>query len=210
MTFQDHENTVREILTRCRTSGITLNAKKFQFGQEEVEFAGFRLSTAGVGADPEKLAAVARFPRPTNITQMRSFMGLVEQLADFTSDISKMAGPLRPLLKAKNAFMWDSEHDKAFEDTKKALVSLPVLANFQHGRPLFLHTDASRSKGLGFALLQEDQDGNKRLLQAGSRFITETEARYAMVELELLGVTWAMKIEPLAFWQTRVKRSAGS
>ena len=113
-------------------------------------------------------------------------MGLVEQLTDVTSHISKMAGPLRPLLKAKNAFFWDSVDDKAFEETKKALVSLPVLTNFQPGRPLFLHTDASWSKELGFALLQEDIDGNKRLLQAGSRFITETEARYTMIELELL------------------------
>jgi len=80
-TFQDHVNTVRDILTRCRRHGVTLNAKKFQFGQQNVEFAGFRLSPEGVGADPEKLAAVARFPRPTNISQMRSFMGLVEQLA---------------------------------------------------------------------------------------------------------------------------------
>ena len=65
-TFQEHVNTVRDILSRCRRHGVTLNAKKFKFGQPEVEFAGFRLSQAGVGADPEKLAAVARFLRPTN------------------------------------------------------------------------------------------------------------------------------------------------
>ena len=84
----------------CRANGITLNTKKFKFGQQEVEFAGYRLSPEGVGADPDKLAHVARFPRPTNISQMRSFMGLVEQLTDFTSHISKVAGPIRPLLKA--------------------------------------------------------------------------------------------------------------
>ena len=55
-----------------------------------------------------------------------------------------------------------------------------------------LQTDASRLKGLGFALLQKHQ-ATWKLVQAGSRFITETQSNYAMVELELLAVVWAMR-----------------
>ena len=54
-----------------------------------------------------------------------------------------------------------------------------------------LQTDAARSKGRGFALLQQ-HGGIWRLVQCGSRFLTDTESRYAMVELEMLAALWAM------------------
>ncbi|KAK6181256.1 hypothetical protein SNE40_009148 [Patella caerulea] len=101
--------------------------------------------------------------------------------------------PLRPLLKTSSVFHWLPEHDRAFEATKATLLSPPVLANFDPRRLTVLQTDASRTKGLGLALLQRDEEGHWRLIAAHSRFITETEARYAMVELELLAVRWGMK-----------------
>ena len=64
--------------------------------------------------------------------------------------------------------------------------------NFDPKKPTELHTDAARTKGLGFVLLQE-QKGEKKLVQCGSRFLGDAETRYSMVELELLGVVWAMK-----------------
>ena len=124
---------------------------------------------------------------------MRSFIGLAEQLAGFSSDVSGAMQPLRPLLSTKSGFYWTADHDRAFEATKAALLSPPVLATFDPKRPTMLQTDASRTKGLGYALLQQDGEEHWRLIEAGSRFISETEARYAMVELELLGVKWAMK-----------------
>jgi len=70
--------------------------------------------------------------------------------------------------------------------------SPPILATFDPSLPAMLQTDASRLKKLGFALLQKH--GNTwKLTQAGSRFITDTESKYAMVELELLGVVWAIR-----------------
>jgi len=73
------------------------------------------------------------------------------------------------------------------------LSSPPVLTNFDATRETILETDAARTKGLGYALRQKDDNGHWRLIEAGSRFITETEERYSMVELELLAVAWAMK-----------------
>ena len=73
------------------------------------------------------------------------------------------------------------------------LCSPPVLDPFDPKLPTMLQTDASRLKGLGFALLQKHEDGWK-FTQAGSRFTMDTESRYAMVELELLAVVWAIHI----------------
>ena len=65
-----------------------------------------------------------------------------------------------------------------------------MLAVFRPDGEATLHVDASRLKGLGFALLQE-QRGVQRLITCGSRFLSPTERRYAMVELELLAAVWA-------------------
>ncbi len=69
---------------------------------------------------------------------------------------------------------------------------MPALAYYDATRPTTLFTDASRLKGLGFVLKQQQENGEWRVVQAGSRFIAPAESRYAMIELECLGAAWAM------------------
>ena len=190
--FDQHVDRVRALLLRCREHGITLNPDKFKFAEKEVKFVGFTINAQGVSTDPDKLKAIAEFPIPSCLTDLRSFMGLINQLGDFTTEVSTTADPLRELLKTKNEFRWTETHTTAFQATKKALVTAPTLAHYDPSKPTALHTDGSRRKGLGYALLQKHAD-KWRLIQCGSRFLTETESRYAMVELELLAATWAMK-----------------
>ena len=75
------------------------------------------------------------------------------------------------------------DHDTAFRGVKKALASPPVLAVFDPQLPTILQTDASRLYGIGYALLQDHGGGKLRLIQCGSRFLTDMEARYATIEL---------------------------
>ena len=190
--FDQCVDRVRALLLRCKEHGITLNPDKFKFAEKEVKFVGFTINAQGVSTDPDKLKAIAEFPIPSCLTDLRSFMGLINQLGDFRTEVSTTADPLRELLKTKNEFRWTETHTTAFQATKKALVTAPTLAHYDPSKPTALHTDASRRKGLGYALLQKHAD-KWRLIQCGSRFLTETESRYAMVELELLAATWAMK-----------------
>ena len=190
--FPDHVRRLWQLLTRCREQGITLNASKFQFTEEEVKFVGYIVTRYGTAADPSKMPAIQEFPIPTNITEFRSFMCLVNQLGDFTDQISFAALPLRDLLKHRIPFVWMPCHDDAFTAVNEALVSPPSLAQYDPSLPTVLHTDACRRKGLGFALLQ--QHGEQwRLVQCGSRFLQFSETRYAIVELELLAVVWAFQ-----------------
>ena len=101
--------------------------------------------------------------------------------------------PLHPLLSNKNDFLWSTEHDHVFEAAKKSLTIAPVLSFFDATRPSKLCTDASRH-GLGFVLQQQTLEGTWTLIQAGSRFLTDTdtESRYAVIELEMLAVCWAV------------------
>ena len=190
--FQTHAQRVVDMLERCRRYGITLNKDKFIVAASQVKFCGYNLSEEGISADQDKVEAIKDFPTPANLTDLRSFMGLVNQLAEFTPEIATAAQPLRPLMSPKRSFTWTPDHDSAFKKVKSALANPPVLAPFEPNLPTILQTDASRLNGLGYALLQDHGDGHLRLVQCGSRFLTDTETRYATIELELLAVVWAL------------------
>jgi hypothetical protein len=178
---------LEDVLQRCRKHGITLSADKFVVGSE-VTFAGFLVSASGVRPDPAKVRAIAEFPTPRDVTSVRSFLGLANQLGIFVSDLAAVTDPLRKLLKKNITWIWTPDHQAAFEATKRRLAEPLNVAPFDLRRPTELWTDASSLHGLGYALVQEG-----RLIQAGSRSLLDAESRYAVVELEATAVAWAIK-----------------
>ena len=187
------EERITQVLQRCDAAGITLSRKKAQVGTQ-VKFAGYLVSNNGIEPDPDRTKAISNFPIPENITDLRSFFGLVNQLGQFTPDLAHMLEPLRGLLKPKNAFIWLPEHQTAFDNVKQVLTDPngPILAHFDSSLPIILMTDASRLKGIGFALMQQHPNGQLKLVQCNSRFLSDTETRYAVCELETLAIYWAI------------------
>ena len=96
-TGQEHLNTVVAVINRCREHGITLNPKKVQLLQNAVRYVGYIVSSDGVKTDPRKIEAISEFPAPTNITELRFFMAMANQLAGFTLLLNETAGQLRGL-----------------------------------------------------------------------------------------------------------------
>ena len=188
-TATHHADHVRQFLQRCADQWITLNTDKWRFSQTEVTFAGFILSGEGYQIDRSITEAISSFPTPTNRTDLRSFFGLANQLSTSTDSVATQ--PLRPLLSTKNDFVWSANHDQAFNTAKASLITAPTLSFFDTRRPTRLCTDASR-QGLGFILQQKTDDNTWALIQAGSRFLTGAESRYAVIELELLAIAWAI------------------
>ena len=186
-----HKEHVRQFIQRCNDRKISINIDKVKYCQSKVTFAGFQLSTNGYQVDSTITEAISRFPTPANRTDLRSFCGLVNQLTSGTNVIAELISPLRPLLSTKNDFVWSHNHAEAFSKIKEHLVTSPVLAFFDLSKPTRICTDASR-QGLGFVLQQQSTQGEWTLVQAGSRFLSNAESRYAIIELELLAVTWAI------------------
>ena len=168
-----------------------MNLEKCKFNQTEVTFARFILSSQGYRVDHSITDAILQFPIPTNQTDLRSFFGLVNQISSTTKNVvAPLLTPLHPLLSTKNDFLWSPEHQQVFDATKNALITSPVLSYFDTSKPSRLLTDAS-CHGLGFTL-QQNTAGTWNLIQAGSRFLKDTESRYAVIELEMLAVCWAV------------------
>ena len=192
-TRLEHLQHVRQFLQRCQDRGVSLNASKLQLAQQTVKFAGFIVSGDGYRPDPQLTEALSQFPTPSNLTEVRSFFGLVNQVAYFVDDVAELLTPLRSLLSSRREFIWDENHQLAFDNAKAALTSLPTLAFYDPKLPTRLETDASRVRGLGFVLRQAHPDGTWRVIQAGSRFLSDAETRYAVIELEALSVAWAVR-----------------
>ena len=180
------------VFARCQEWGISLSKNKFQLG-DTVKFAGYVISSEGTKSCPTKTEALSKFTVPKNLTDLRSFMGLANQFAEFAPDLKHVMLPLQGLLSKKNAWVWTPEHEKAVQLVKNILTDPngTVLKHFDPSLPVQLLTDASKT-GIGFIILQKDQNGNNRLITCGSRFLSAAEKNYAVIELETLAITWAV------------------
>ena len=86
--YRAHLQCVYEVLVRCHAHSIIINSEKLMLAVSKVSFCGFKLSKDGIAADEDKVCAIAEFPKPANLTDMRSFFCLVNQLAEFTPQIA--------------------------------------------------------------------------------------------------------------------------
>ena len=87
---------VKTVLDRCRQHNITISWKKLDIGSK-ITFAGHVISSEGERPDPEKLKVIKPFPRPSNVTEVKSFMGLANRLTNCNLDIAHMGKSLRAL-----------------------------------------------------------------------------------------------------------------
>ena len=186
-----HAHHVRTFLQRCADKQIALNLNKCHFFQNQATFAGFKLSSSGYQIHQSIANVISNFPTPTNRRDLCSFFGLANQLSASTNTISSLLTPLRPLLSTKNDFIWSPTHDQAFLAAKEHLTVAPILSFFDINKPTRLCTDAS-CHGLGFILQQQNPDGKWTLTQASSCFLSDAECCYAIIELEMLAVCWAI------------------
>ena len=191
-----------QYLTHSNNNGIIFNPEKFMLGKEEIEFVGFQLTKDGIKPTEETLQAIREFPAPTDITGVRSFFGLVQQVS-YAFSLTAVMAPFRDLLKSKATFYWDEALQMVFEQAKEMIVReiIKGVKMFDKHKPICVATDWSK-EGLGFFLMQKYckceqvtptccKDG-WQLVMAGSRFTKPSEGRYAPVEGEALAVTYAL------------------
>ena len=182
---------IENVLKQCEEHNIVLSINKFKIS-DPVVFLGFNLGLLGVFPTESRTKSITDFPAPKTLKNLRSFLGLAQQLGHMVPDLAMANQPLYELNKTGVKFIWLTEHQNAFELVKSIITSPLVLRNFVSTRPTELAVDASKI-GLGWALLQEDpQDENWHLIQCGSRTLSDCEQRYSICKLEMLGATHAI------------------
>ena len=181
---------IEELIARCKKHNFTLSRRKLEIG-EAVEFAGQIVSMNGVAPNPKFLQGIRDFPAPTSLQELRSFLGMVNQLASYHPGIAKHTGPLQTLLKKDVAFLWLEDHQHAFDKLKTEVLHTLSLNHFDPKWSTNLITDASRLHGMGFVLSQT-MGSHTKVIQCGSRTLSPAEKNYSIVELELAAIVWAI------------------
>lgn len=190
-TLDDHLVHLRHVIQRIRDAGLKLKPSKCRFIREEVEYLGHMVTPQGLKTNSRLTAAVADFPHPQNLSEVRRFLGLSSYYRRFVPNFSKMASPLQALTRKGVEFKWSSECETAFQVLKEKLTSAPVLAYPSFEKPFVLETDASIT-GIGAVLSQPQEDGLLHPIAYASRSLTTGERNYAITELETLAVVWAI------------------
>jgi hypothetical protein len=192
-----------EFLHTVGNAGMVLNPEKFQFAKRTVNFAGFRISEATIEPLPKYLDAIRQFPTPTSTTDIRSWFGLVNQVANY-AQLRDFMALFKPFLSPKHKFSWTDELDQAFNDSKNAIIEAikDGVRIFDMSKPTCLRTDWSLN-GIGYFLLQKHCECSSqcpdccpdgwRIVLAGSRFLSGAESRYAPIEGEALAIAWGLE-----------------
>ena len=136
-------------------NGVILNEEKLQFCKKEVNFAGFRLTETNVAPLPKYLDSIRNFPTPSNLTDIRSWFGLVNQVSHY-AHLRDLVKPFKGFLSPKVEFYWDGYLNKIFQESK-----LLIIKAIEKGVEIFdvkkktcLRCDWSKA-GIGFYLAQK-------------------------------------------------------
>lgn len=161
---------MHDIFEKLRLAGLKINKEKSYFCRPELKYLGHVITPVGVMVDPEKVSSVVDYPVPTNLKQLRSFLGLVSWYRKYVPNFSDVAQPLTALLKKNCRWVWSDKCQLSFEELKAKLITSPILTCPDYSRPLILQTDASFS-GLG-AVLAQEYDGKEKVIAYASRTLT--------------------------------------
>ena len=184
----EHAEHLRMVLQTLRDQRLYAKFSKCQFWLREVTFLGHVISAEGVYVDPQKVEAVLNWERPTNVTEIRSFLGLAGYYRRFVEGFSKIATPLTRLTRKGVKFNWSHECEQSFQELKRRLTTAPILTLPSGVEGFEIYSDASK-QGLGCVLMQ-----NGRVIAYASRQLKKHEQNYPVHDLELAAVVFALKI----------------
>lgn len=137
--YDNHWSNLFLIFERLRDANLRVNLEKTEFLASEVEFLGYIVSAEGIKADSKKVEAINKMEPPTNVRELKRFLGMTSYYRKFIQDYAKVANPLTNLTRGKYARIKASQSTKvlieldeealqAFKNLKTILSSSEVLA----------------------------------------------------------------------------------
>ncbi|XP_052737827.1 uncharacterized protein K02A2.6-like [Bicyclus anynana] len=183
----EHVVNLKRVLGRLRDVGLRIKYEKCSFLQDSITYVGFVIDKNGLHPDPNKVKAIVDAPAPTDVPQLRSFLGLVNYYSKFLANISTVLAPLHELLKKNISWNWSRKCDKAFETIKNMIINKNILVHYDPTLPLVLSVDSS-SYGIGSTLAHRYPNGEERPICFASRTLNKAERAYSQLDKEALAI----------------------
>ena len=188
-TRKDHDVRLKEVLARLNSNNLKVNENKCSFGKREINVLGTIVSENSTRPDPKKVEAVHGFVTPTSVSDVRSFLGLIDWYGHYIPNLATVKEPLTRLLhnNYNQSFVWHKEQQVAFETLKKAISGNTMMTSFDSKKQVVLKCDAS-PVGVGAVLEQ-----NEKPILFVSKTLSKAERNYSQIEREALAIVWAIK-----------------
>lgn len=192
-TWEEHLMHIKKVLQKLRENQFYCRQWKCHFGQKSIEYLGHIIEDGCIKVDPKKTEAVQKWPKPTNVSDVRSFLGFCNYFRRFIEGYSSLAHPLTELTKKGKSWEWSQRCEQAFETLKRCLITAPVLRLADPSKPyeviskpFEVITDAS-VEGVGAILLQEGHP-----IAYESKKFSSAERNYTTTEQECLAAYFAL------------------
>ena len=191
-SVDDHIRNLEAVLSRLEDSGFRLKQEKCAFLLPSVEYLGHLITAQGLQPSTDKVEAVQKAPAPQDVSQLKSFLGLVNYYGKFLPDLSSVLAPLYSLLQKGTEWKWGADQQTAFAEVKRLLTSDCLLAHYDPDKELLLACDAS-PYGLGAVLSHRGPSGEEQPIAFASRSLNPAEKNYSQLEKEGLAIVFAVK-----------------
>ncbi|XP_053728751.1 uncharacterized protein K02A2.6-like [Synchiropus splendidus] len=188
----DHLQNLSRVLTKLCEYGLRAKKSKCEFFKNEISYCGHVIDKNGLHKSKEKTEAILQAPKPENVSQLRSYLGLVNYYHKFLPNLATTLHPLNVLLQVGTKWEWSEECNRAFKETKRLITSDELLTHYDPTRPIRLACDAS-PYGIGCVLSHLMKDGSERPVAFASRSLSSAERNYAQIDREALSLVWGIK-----------------
>ena len=189
---QEHLQNLKAVLARLGKNGLRLKQSKCSFMQTSVTYLGHKIDASGIHASDDKVNTIQKAPTPTNVSELRSFLGLFNYYGKFVRNLSTLLHPLNQLLREDQPWKWTAICEEAFLKAKEQLSIAPVLVHYDPNLPIRLAGDAS-NYGIGAVLSHVLPDGSEHPIAFTSRTLQSSEQNYAQVEKEALSLVFGIQ-----------------
>ena len=187
-----HLQNLAAVLQRLESAGVHLKRAKCSFMMPEVEYLGHSISAKGIQPVRGKVRAIRDAPQPEDVSQLHSFLGMLNYYGKFLPNLATLLRPLYDLLMSSQTWSWGKSQEQAFSKAKELLSSAPLLTHYDPEKPLVLSCDAS-PYGVGAVLSHRMEDQTEQPVAYASRTLSPAEQKYAQLDKEALSIIFGVK-----------------